>query len=115
MFLWVNRSTTLKGFPARVFLLSESQDVWVMIFAGIAGFVLRQANYPVAPLVIGLILGPMTENNLRKTLMMFRGNVSLILDRPIAMVFLTLALAFILFKILYPFLRRKFVNPRSAN
>jgi TctA family transporter len=57
----------------------------------------------------------MTENNLRKTLMMFRGNISLILDRPIAMVFLTLALAFILFKILYPFFRRKTANPSSVN
>ena len=90
-------------------------DVWVMIFSGIAGFVLRQANYPVAPLVIGLILGPMTENNLRKTLMMFRGNLSLFLDRPIAMAFLILALGFILFKILYPFLRKRIANPSSAD
>jgi len=47
--------------------------------------------------------------------MMFRGNLSLFLDRPIAMAFLILALAFILFKILYPFLRRKTANQPSAD
>lgn len=79
-------------------------DVWVMIFSGIAGVFFRKWNYPIAPLIIGLILGPMTENSLRKTLMIFRGDLYRFLDRPIAMVFLSLVLAVIVFKILYYFM-----------
>lgn len=63
-------------------------DVWVMVFSGVAGLIFRRLKYPVAPLIIGLILGPMAENNLRKTLMLFRGDLSKFFDHPIAMGFL---------------------------
>ena len=75
-------------------------DVWAMILFGIAGVFFREWNYPIAPLVIGVILGPMTENNLRKMLMGFRGNLSMIFDRPIALAFLAVAVAIIAFKII---------------
>ncbi len=81
-------------------------DVWAMIFFGIAGVFFRKWNYPIAPLVIGVILGPMTENNLRKMLMGFRGNLSMIFDRPIALVFLSVALAVIVFKVFNYFVAR---------
>ncbi len=76
-------------------------DVWVMILSGIGGVVFRRLKYPVAPLIIGLILGPMTENNLRKTLMLFRGDLTHFLDRPIAMTFLALVAVIVLAKIIF--------------
>ena len=82
-------------------------DVWVMILSGIIGVFFRKWDYQIAPLIIGLILGPMTENSLRKTLMLFKGSLYPFLDRPIAMVFLSLALAVIVFKILYSLLCRR--------
>jgi putative tricarboxylic transport membrane protein len=85
-------------------------DVWIMLFSGVIGFIILKWNYPVAPLIIGLILGPMTESNLRKSLMMFRGDLSLILGRPIALIFLSLALAFIIYKII-----RHFTTPPSRS
>ena len=75
-------------------------DVWVMILAGVAGFIFRKLQYPVAPLIIGLILGPMAENNLRKTLMLFRGDLLNIFDRPIALGFLFIVLAFAIIKLI---------------
>jgi putative tricarboxylic transport membrane protein len=78
-------------------------DVWIMILSGIVGVFFRKWKYPIAPLVIGLILGPMTENSLRKSLMMFKGNLSLIFDRPIALAFLGLALAVVVVKVVYGF------------
>jgi putative tricarboxylic transport membrane protein len=74
-------------------------DVWIMILAGIAGVFFRKWNYPVAPLVIGLVLGPITENSLRKTLMTFRGDLFHFFDKPIALIFFSLAFAAILYKI----------------
>jgi putative tricarboxylic transport membrane protein len=76
-------------------------DVWVMILSGTAGVVLRKLKYPVAPLIIGLILGPMTENNLRKTLMLFRGDLTNFLDRPIALGFLAVVVAILVLKLVF--------------
>ncbi len=86
-------------------------DVWVMIISGMIGFIIIKWKYPIAPLVIGLILGPMTESNLRKSLMMFRGNLSLFFNRPIAMGFLALVVIFLAYKVLSHFLRRHESKP----
>jgi putative tricarboxylic transport membrane protein len=73
-------------------------DVWVMIAAGVAGYFLRQWRYPIAPFIIGMVLGPTTENSLRQTLMMFKGDVSLVVDRPLSVTLLVLAAAFLAYK-----------------
>jgi putative tricarboxylic transport membrane protein len=62
-------------------------DVWVVIFAGVMGVFLRKWRYPVAPLVIGIVLGPVSENSFRKTMMMFRGNIFAFIDKPVALFF----------------------------
>ena len=82
-------------------------DVWVMVIAGMIGVCFRIWKYPVAPLVVGLILGPMAENSFRKSLLMFHGSLWPMLDRPIALVMLSTAGAFIVAKIVYYVVRRK--------
>lgn len=81
-------------------------DVWIMILSGIGGIFFRKFNYPIAPLIIGLVLGPITESSLRKTLMIFRGDLYGFVDKPIALVFLSMAGAIVAFKMLYYFLHR---------
>jgi putative tricarboxylic transport membrane protein len=89
-------------------------DVWIMIIAGVIGYFMRTKwNFPVASFIIGVVLGPMTENSIRQTLMMFKGDMTRIFDRPIAMTFLYITMAFIIFKVSYPFLRRKFMTPKD--
>lgn len=77
-------------------------DVWVMLAAGATGFVLRQARFPMGPLVLALILGPMAESNLRRALVLSQGDLSILVTRPIA---LTLLLVTAL-SLLWPLLRR---------
>ena len=90
-------------------------DVWIMIIAGIIGFFLRSRwNFPVASFIIGVVLGPTTENSVRQTLMMFKGDLSLMFDRPIAMTFLSVTLAFIIIRISYPILRKRFGLKKPA-
>jgi putative tricarboxylic transport membrane protein len=72
-------------------------DIWVMIMAGVFGFFCRRWGFPVAPLVIGMVLGPMTENNLRLTMQLFGGQFFQITYRPVAMGFLVAAILFQLF------------------
>jgi len=83
-------------------------DVWVMIIAGVVGYFLRQWKFPVAPFIIGVVLGPTTENSLRQTLMMFRGDVSLVAERPVSVTLLALTAAFLAYKFMAPFLGQKF-------
>lgn len=87
-------------------------DVWMMIAAGIMGYLFNKWKFPVAPFIIGAILGEYLENNLRMTLMTFRGDMSLIFEKPIAIVFLSCALAIIVFKILYYFLLKYHILKR---
>ena len=78
-------------------------DIWVMFVAGIVGFVLRKLRFPMGPLVLALILGPMAESNLRRSLVLSHGDLSILVTRPIALTFLVLtALSLVL-----PLVRRK--------
>jgi putative tricarboxylic transport membrane protein len=48
-------------------------DVWIMFAAGVAGLVLRHFRFPIAPIVLGVILAPMADENLRRALIVFEG------------------------------------------
>jgi putative tricarboxylic transport membrane protein len=81
-------------------------DVWIMIFSGFIGLLFRKWGFPIAPLVIGMVLGPMTEINLRKTLIMFDGSLFPMFSSPIAGTFLGCSLAIIVFMTWRHFWRR---------
>ncbi len=81
---------------AGVFSLSNSMvNLYVMLFFGIMGYLLRKFfNFPVVPMVLGFILGPISENNLRRALSMSRGNWSIFVTRPICIFFILLIIVF---------------------
>lgn len=60
-------------------------DVYMMIIAGLVGFFLEKLDVPLAPLILGLILGPMVENNLRVGLIKTSGNFWPFITRPISL------------------------------
>lgn len=78
-------------------------DVWVLVCAGIGGFVLTKVGIPVAPLVLGFILGPLIENYLRQALMLSFGNPLDFILRPICATFIGLTVLVIV----SPYLVRK--------
>lgn len=63
-------------------------DVGVLIIAGFAGFLLKKVNFSVAPIILGMILGPLFESNLRRSLMLSEGNWSTFVTRPFSLFFL---------------------------
>ncbi len=63
---------------------SSYVDLYVLALFGIAGFFLREMGYSPAPLVLALVIGPMMETALRESLMMYQGDVSQMVFRPIA-------------------------------
>ena len=61
-------------------------DVWTMLLFGVIGFVLRQYRFPVAPLVLGIVLGDLMEKNLRRGLVLSDGDLTPFFTRPISAV-----------------------------
>jgi putative tricarboxylic transport membrane protein len=60
-------------------------DVWVLLIAGFVGFILRKLSFSIAPIILGMILGPLFESNLRRALMLSKGDWSTFIDRPISL------------------------------
>jgi putative tricarboxylic transport membrane protein len=69
-------------------------DVWTAIIFGLIGFLMKSRSWPVVPLILGFILGPMLEQNFRASLQTSGGSLTIFLERPIAAVFI--ASAFVL-------------------
>ncbi|WP_448535066.1 tripartite tricarboxylate transporter permease [Pseudothermotoga sp.] len=69
-------------------------DVWVMLLFGLLGYFMRINDFPAAPFVLGFILGPMADTNIRRALMLKNGDISPFFTRPISLV-LIVAIALI--------------------
>lgn len=82
-------------------------DVWVMAIAGLAGWFLEARRIPVAPLILGLILGPMVEENLRTGLIKSSGNYIPFFTRPLCALMLVLTVG----SLAIPWIARR-VRPR---
>lgn len=89
-------------------LASRLFDIWVMVAFGVLGFVLRRFGYPMAPLVLGIVLGDLLEKNLRRGLVLSDGDLAPFFTRPISGVLFGVIVLVILFRL--PALRRLFVR-----
>jgi putative tricarboxylic transport membrane protein len=92
VFLWMLRMPFTILAPM-IFVLSlvgtyaaylDMFDVSLMVLVGIAAFFLRILDYPVAPAVLAIVLGPIAEPKLRQSLLFSDGDFSIFFTRPIA-------------------------------
>jgi putative tricarboxylic transport membrane protein len=81
---WLLPTVLLMSVMGTYSLQNSVFDLWVMLFFGVVGYLMRRADYPLAPIVIGLILGPILENNLRRSLLISRDGLMIFVERPIA-------------------------------
>ena len=82
-------------------------DVGMMYLIGLVGFFMRCTDMPVAPALIGMILGPMAEQQFRRTLAISQGDMSIFIDRPISASLLGLAVCALIAMPLLRLLQRK--------
>jgi putative tricarboxylic transport membrane protein len=68
-------------------------EVMIMYVIGVLGFFMRRFDFPVAPVILGVILGPLMEAQFRRTLLVSDGDFGAFVDRPFAVVVLVLAIA----------------------
>jgi putative tricarboxylic transport membrane protein len=85
-------------------------DIYVMLAFGLIGFALRHYGYPMAPLVLGIVLGDLLEKNLRRALILSDGDLTPFFTRPIAGTVAALIVATIAWRV-WSLLRR----PRVAS
>jgi putative tricarboxylic transport membrane protein len=89
-------------------------DIWYMLIFGVVGYVFKKLDYPLAPLVLAPVLGAMSENALRQSLIMSQGSLTIFATRPITAVITALALFFFLLPVITPWWRRLRGLPSSA-
>ncbi len=79
-------------------------DVFIMLIFGLLAYFLTRYKFPITPMVIAIVLGPLVEQNLRRSLIISEGSSSIFFTRPISLIFLGLSI----FIILYPLVKRSF-------
>jgi len=85
-------------------------DVWLMLLFGVAGYLLRKLNYPVAPAVLAIVLGPLAETSLRQSLLSSQGDPFIFFERPISLICILLAVALVI----YPIVQKMRRNRKTA-
>ena len=92
VFLWMLR-TPFTILAPLIFVLSivgtyaayqNTFDVWLMVLFGLGAYFLRILDYPLAPAVLAIVLGPIAEPKLRQSLLLSDGDFSIFFTRPIA-------------------------------
>jgi len=68
------------------------EDAWLMLGFGVLGWLMKRYDWSAAPMILGLVLGPIFENSLRQSLTLSHGSFAIFVTRPIAAVLLALAL-----------------------
>jgi TctA family transporter len=81
-------------------------EIWMVAIFGVLGYVFHKLGCEPAPLLLGLILGPMMEENLRRALLLSRGEWSVLVTRPLSASLLAVA-AVLLVIVLLPNVRKK--------
>ena len=93
---------------------SSMIDIWYMLIFGVVGYVFKKLDYPLAPLVLALVLGDLAENALRQSLIMSQGSLAIFFTRPIAGAITLVAIFFFLLPVITPWWRRLRGVPAAA-
>ena len=75
---------------------SNMFDIFVMGFFAVFGYLCLKLDCEPAPLILGFVLGPMMEENLRRTLLISRGDLTVFVTEPISLAFLIASLLLLL-------------------
>ena len=86
-------------------IASRVFDIWVMLGFGLVGFLLREMKYPMAPLVLGIVLGDILDKNFRRSMVLSDGSIEPLFTRPISAVLALTTIAVVCLAI-FPVRRR---------
>lgn len=88
-------------------------DIWYMLLFGVVGYCFKKLDYPIAPMVLALVLGDMAEASLRQSLIMSQGSPLIFFSSPISAALFALSLWLIFSPVVSPLVRRWWSRSRS--
>ena len=102
-------------FPAILFFIcigvysvnNDYFDIFLVYFFGLAGYAMKVLDFPIAPLLLGFILGPLMEENLRRAMLLSRGDMSVFVTHPISLGFLSVSFSFLAYATWASYRRQK--------
>jgi len=86
---------------------SSMFDVWLMLVFGVLGYLFKKLKYPLAPLVLALVLGDMAESSFRQAMLLSQGNLSIFWSNPLVGSLTALALIMLVWPVLQRFTSRQ--------
>jgi putative tricarboxylic transport membrane protein len=89
-------------------------DVGVMLVFGVVGYAMGWSGIPTAPLVFGLVLGPILETNVRRALLVSGGDPSIFVTRPISLTLLMLGVGVLLWPVLSDWVNRRRAGKKAT-
>ena len=92
----------LGAFAAR----NNITDVWLIVVFGVVGYLCERFRFPIAPLVLGVILGPLAETNFMTTMISFNNDWMVFFTRPISGAIMALAIVTLVYPVLRHLRRR---------
>jgi putative tricarboxylic transport membrane protein len=110
MFLQLNR-LPYSVFSAAIMILcaigafglnNSVDDLYVMFGFGLIGYYMRKFGFPIAPAVLGLVLGNMAELSLRRSLLLSLGNPLILVTRPLSAIMLLFAAVSLIYPLIKP-------------
>jgi putative tricarboxylic transport membrane protein len=88
-------------------------DIWLMLLFGVVGYVFKKLDYPLAPLVLALVLGDRAEDAFRQSMLISQGDLRVFFGKPLVAGITTLGLVLLLWPLLSAF-KLRWRRPRSA-
>ncbi len=85
----------------------DMHDVWLMLLFGVVGYLMRKLDYPMAPTVLAIVLGPLAETSLRQSLLISHGSAAIFVERPIAAAIMACALILLFLPLLKFFVGKR--------
>ncbi len=89
-------------------------DVWIMFVFGLVGYAMSKHKFPYPPMILGMVLGPITEISCRRALLMFHGNWGDILARPIVAVLLLISVVSLFWPLIRDYINKEKVASSKA-
>jgi putative tricarboxylic transport membrane protein len=92
----------------------DTFNLILLVACGVTGYFLVKNDFPLAPLVLGLVLGPMIENNMRRALTTSNGDFSIFINKPISLIFLLIAALWMIIPLIFKIKGKKVVINEEA-
>src|SRR5690606_3506930 len=93
-------------------------DIWLMVVFGVVGYIFKKLNYPLAPLVLALVLGDRAEDAFRQTMVGSKGALGIFWSNGLVVTMMTLGMIALLWPIIsgaIAMLRQRMFNKSHAN